>query len=62
MSQSMIGAQPLPDLNGKVVRILRKRKSKQIIFLTVRASERDLQAAFQQDTTRDFQLARNPVG
>ncbi len=44
----------VPNLKNAVVRILRKRKSSQIVFLTVRARESTYQIALRKDKTESF--------
>jgi lysyl-tRNA synthetase, class II len=53
----------MPDLNGVIVRVLRKRKSSHVVFLTIRAHESTYQAALRRDTTELFSEVKSvPTG
>jgi lysyl-tRNA synthetase class 2 len=60
--QNMTPAQ-LPDLEGSIVRILRKRKSSHVVFFTTRAQESSFQIAMRKDYTEAFvEFKSVPVG
>lgn len=63
MSRPNMTPAQLPDLEGSIVRILRKRKSSQVIFFTVRACEGSYQIAIRRDDTEAFAEVKSvPTG
>ena len=63
MSHHQVMPTQLPDLKNATVRVLRKRKSSQIVFMTVRAHECSYQIALRKDETELFSdLKSVPVG
>jgi lysyl-tRNA synthetase, class II len=63
MSQNKNTPVQLPALENAIVRILRKRKSSNIVFLTVRAKDSSHQLALQRDITQDYtEIKSVPAG
>jgi len=63
MSHLQNNSSSLPNLNGNVARILRKRKASKIVFLTVRVLEQTFQAALKETETTNFNEVRSiPTG